>query len=189
MQRFEIELPNPKQRIYRIIARLIAAMNILSFLLVAFQGESKLTLLTALAGGIIHLFLLIMLFRNKVNFANQILQPGWFFLLSAFLWMILSGYWLAISMFAFALADFINTRKKRVLVNEEGLLYPSFPPKTYNWSSIYSLLLKDDVLSMDLEGNRFLQFALPEENLKHIDTDSFNEYCQKKIAEAAVAEH
>src|SRR5690242_4554246 len=44
----------------------------------------------------------------------------------------------------------------KVVINTNGIIYPSFPSKTIDWSFISNLILKDGLLTIDMKNNRII---------------------------------
>jgi len=86
----------------------------------------------------------------------------------AWLWIFLSALY------------FISVRKLKIEVNEQGLEYPSFPPKKMGWSEINNLLLKDDILTIDLKNKKIYQYLI-EYPGNEVNQQEFNDFCQKKL--------
>lgn len=79
-------------------------------------------------------------------------------------------------MIAFAVFGFYAGKKFNVVFDEEKITYPSFPVKRF-WKEVSNVVLKDNVLTIDLENNKLIQFVIDKESAGKIDEKEFNEFC------------
>ncbi|MEO6537703.1 MAG: hypothetical protein ABIT07_08310, partial [Ferruginibacter sp.] len=77
----------------------------------------------------------------------------------------------------FAVLGFYTNKQLIIYINENGISYPSFPPKLLLWPAIEQVILKDDVLTIDMKDNKLLQFAIDKLNTPVIDETEFNGFC------------
>ena len=76
---------------------------------------------------------------------------------------------------------YIIIRKElKVLVNEKVIVYPSFPVKKIEWSSVSNTILKDGLLTIDLKNNRIIQQYIDERRTK-VKEKEFNEFCSQQL--------
>lgn len=64
-----------------------------------------------------------------------------------------------------------------MIVNEAGVIYPSFPSKWYPWEVIDQVILKDNMLTIDLKNNKLIQISISEKENEKLEASEFNTYC------------
>jgi hypothetical protein len=58
-------------------------------------------------------------------------------------------------------------------------MYPSFPVKKIAWAEVDFVMLKDDILTIELLNNKLIQFTLNKQLASAIDADRFNRFCKE----------
>lgn len=91
----------------------------------------------------------------------------------------ISLYWLALINLSLLILFWASARKTIVLVDAEGIRYPSFPPSFFKWDSLSHVILKDGLLTIDKKDNKLIQQQLA--NASHIQEDEFNAYCRSQL--------
>ena len=102
--------------------------------------------------------------------------------LSSIAWLIVGDYVLMTLMALVVIVSYFALQKPVVLFMDEGITYPSFPKKNYPWSAVNQVILKSNILTIDLKNNQLMQFTLPDENLVEIEEGAFNEFCAQRIS-------
>ncbi|HTG56736.1 MAG TPA: hypothetical protein VL943_10745, partial [Niabella sp.] len=74
----------------------------------------------------------------------------------------------------------IARRNLKVIVLDEHVIYPSFPPKLIKWPDINNLVLKDDILTIDLKNNKIYQHQV-EYIDNAVNEPEFNDFCRTKL--------
>lgn len=102
-------------------------------------------------------------------------------ILISLFWISRGKFLIAFLLIIVALIGFYIGRKKIVKVSDEGIRYPYFIDKTINWAEIENVMLRDDVLTIDLKDNKLLQSTtLP--GTVAIDEDEFNRFCKRLLS-------
>lgn len=176
---YTILLPNEKAKTYKYITLFILLINCLVFGFVFFNtagGNMKnISLIGAVISIISLVFFLINLFTGKLpSYRSEIS-----FIILAVCWLILGHYLLALCVSCFAFIGIFTARKFNVLVSETEIVYPSFPVKKYSWHELNQVMLKDNILTIDLANNKLIQAVISKESADGIDEYSFNEFCKK----------
>ena len=67
-----------------------------------------------------------------------------------------------------------------ITVAQTGISYPSFPVKSLDWNALNNIILKDDILTIDLNNNKVYQHLIdyPEGEISEAD---FNEFCHQQM--------
>ena len=50
------------------------------------------------------------------------------------------------------------------------------------WSDTNNVMLKDNVLTIDLKNNKLIQAVIEEGSAGEIDEEEFNEFCRRQMA-------
>ena len=91
-------------------------------------------------------------------------------------------YLLALCIICFAVIGFYARRKFVVDVSVAGIVYPTFPKKTYLWKEIENVVLKDGVLTIDLKNNKLIQVVIDPESSAAINEREFNLFCKSHLS-------
>lgn len=75
----------------------------------------------------------------------------------------------------------IATRSLIIIVDKQGVSYPSFPVKKYAWAQLQNVMLKDDILTIDCKNNKIYQPEI--QNAEQFANEAeFNDFCSKHLA-------
>ncbi len=178
MDNFSIILTNEKAATYKVVTFIIAGINLLAFVyfLLAIPGVFIQWVsgigLCLLAAVCVHYVWLSS--RSTIRFFNLV------FLCCAICWIMLGIYLGGLLLGIAALFGWFVSKELSVRFSTEGCLYPSFPPQLIHWSEIEQVILKDNVLTLDLKNNQLLQFVIAEkENIP--DELVFNLFCKQQL--------
>ncbi|MFM8806066.1 MAG: hypothetical protein ACKOD1_01770, partial [Sphingomonadales bacterium] len=76
----------------------------------------------------------------------------------------------------------ISLRPLRVVFSDQGIDYPSFPRRIIEWDQVEQVIVKDDLLTIDLRSNRLLQHPIEKNSfIDDREVTEFNAHCQQKI--------
>ena len=175
MHSYAFELPNAKARTYRIASNILVGINGICFLIYAYNlPVGVLQTLFLLGAGIGLLYALLMIFTKSIT--NKILP--YLLLAFAFFWLASGNIIFVLLLAVTAGMAFFALRKQVIIINERGVAYPSFPAKFFTWDVVTQVLLKDDMLTIDLQNNQLYQFLLPQTTLGNIHVNAFNTFCR-----------
>ena len=181
MNEFQLVLPNEKLKTYRYVTLFVIIINVLVsgflFYHTTVPRTSQLSLL-ALVLGSVGLIITIVRFKKSIfkSFRAEIL-----FIILAIIWIILGEYLLGACVMLFAILGFYTNKKFIVVFSEAHISYPAFPPKIYAWNDIAQVILKDQVLTIDLKNNKLIQVVIAPESAGTVDEGKFNLFCQKQL--------
>lgn len=150
-------------------------LNFLGFGYVFLRAATTTTSTLAIAGLALNAVPWLFYLLNKKHLHN--IAIAFALLVSAVLWVYWSNIFMGGMLAIFALMGFYANRKTAIQFTKEGIIYPSFPTKKYAWNEVESILLKDDILTIDLKNNQFLQFHIDAAIAAPINTASFNDWC------------
>ncbi len=111
------------------------------------------------------------------------LQPAIFLLLSSQCWIFAGIYYVGLVLLIFSALSLLTVKKLVICFMEEGILYPSFPVRLINWNEVDFVVLKDDILSIELKNNKLMQFTLENNATQGLEAGEFNAYCAGRTAD------
>lgn len=177
---FTLILANDKLRSYRRVSLLVILLHFFFFNYYLVTSGAILPVVVAVVVSTIAIAFAILSLRKK----NLIAIPDaiWFLLLAG-CWLWLGVYWLAAVLLLLAFFDWLTLRPLAVRFSDEGIAYPSFPPKKIGWQELNNVILKDGILTIDFKNDKLLQSALARESEGAAEAP-FNAYCQLRLAAA-----
>ena len=182
MEAYSILLPNEKKRTYQYITLFILLINCFAWGVVLLNAANeKVKYLAALAAGIsfISLIFFLVQFYTKRLIAYR---TGISFIILGICWLLSGRYLFALCIICFAILGFYSSKKFNVIFSAEKILYPTFPVKTYLWTEVSNVILKDNVLTIDLKNNKLIQVVIEKDPANEINEDQFNDFCRKQMS-------
>ncbi len=175
---YQFIIPNKKILTYQIFAYGIIILNLLGlFLAQPVTGEKKFNI--APAGIAVVLIILWDLYRYKKKGTLQ--SIGIIILLCGIFWMSREyTYLLLLNIFLWALY-MISKRKLVITADKSCVAYPSFPEKKILWRDISNVVLKDDILTLDLKNNKIYQHIIEYTDKEAVNEAEFNDFCRKQL--------
>ncbi len=181
MVNFSIEVPDSKSSSYTMVTGIVFLLNVLVFAWLSFAGEKSTASSLCIVGLALNLSALMLFFLfNKKNVFKKF-RLDIIFIISAIIWAIIGKWLLAVLLIVFAVMGFFTNRKLNILFSDEGILYPSFPPRNIPWTEVSGVILKDDILTIDLKNNQLFQFSLENDAVEGLDAPKFNRYCREML--------
>jgi len=182
MDKFSIILPNEKKGTYKILTILISVINSVGFFYVSTRvaADSSVHTLSSIGGAIIFTPLISYFFYKKGRETNFIHIIFSFFLASIF-WMLVEFYLIGFLLLVFSIMGYITMRKLEIDFNADFISYPSLPRKKMGWNEISNLILKDNILTIDLKNNKLIQHPINENENKGLDEKAFNTFVQQQL--------
>jgi hypothetical protein len=179
MNEFDIPLKNEKIKSYKTSLVIIICLNLLAFLFLYFTIQDKITrdrCLTIAACIAISLVLDIYI-KNKQRVDFRGAAMG----LIIFAYFMLGYYWPGILMILISVLYLFATRKLTVYVSKQNILYPSIPKKKIQWAELNNIVLKDNILTIDLTNNKLIQYYTDQSSIQ-INEQEFNDFCTRQLA-------
>ncbi len=185
MKAYELVMQNHKLKTYQKISWLVVAMNFFAFIYITYQLINTVEFRWPLLGALlIAVFVIIVQvkIRKDPGTQTQFLFP---FFVIMFTWMQLNNYWFVLAILLIVVFENMSKKKLVVSIDEEKIIYPSFPKKEFHWQEIKNLLLKDDLLTIDFKTNKLIQALVVETD---VDEEQFNEFCRERLANQRLAQ-
>lgn len=181
MNSFSILLPNEKGKTYRYITLFVLLINCVGFGLVFFKEKEGTMKDPALFAVIISSVGLLLFLINFFSGRLSSYRPGITLIILSPFWFILGNPIFGVLMVLIAIASFFSARKLLVNISMENIRYPSFPRKTFSWDEVSNVVLKDNILTIDLKNNKLIQSEIARESAGQIDEQQFNEFCRMHL--------
>lgn len=179
MDNYIIQLPELNNTLYRVITLCVLLMCITAFSFLLFVNFGSAILPYAgigVLGSCFGILAWLPRFHNKNKFPLFPLL----YLIFALLWFLLGAGWVAILFLLLAGVGIFARQKKMIKVSAAGIHYPSFPAKFFTWNQVNRVLLKEDVLTIDLKDNHLFQFVLQAGDNPGLHQNDFNEFCNQQ---------
>ena len=181
MEKFLLTLKNAKLRSYYVIRWLLLFLNITALYIISFSKPGGYGDRFGIT-GILLLSILLLFVKRKEN-QKTLKRAGGVLAINAIiviLWLNYQLYLPAVATLLFEGLFLFSTRRLDVLVNLEGITYPSFPTKEINWPELQNIILKDGILTIDFRNDKLIQQEI-EEN-EFIIEKEFNEFCKQQLS-------
>ncbi|MBZ4187950.1 hypothetical protein [Niabella beijingensis] len=176
---YRFVIPNARVLVYQVFAYGIIFLNLLGQLLMDYQRNSpnlKVSILVCTAVFILFLLRDRYLLRKK----NTLQSLGIVLLILGFRWYQYSIGWGFVINVVLWFLYLVARRQLVISISSQEVRYPSFPAKKIGWSEISNLLLKDDILTIDLKNNKIYQHFVKDDTAD-VDEAAFNEFCRKQL--------
>ena len=180
---YQFELPNARVLIYQVFAYCIILLNILGQLIIDYQRKSpnfKVSLLVCLVLFVLLILWDVYLLRKK----NTLQSLGIIILILGFRWYQYAMGWGFVLNVLLWFLYLIARRRLIITISKEEVRYPSFPVKKISWDQISNLILKDDILTIDLKNNKIYQHFVKDAD-QLVQEEEFNEFCKVQLNRAS----
>lgn len=184
MQQYEIALKNEKQKYYDRIALLLILVNLALFTYILFTtGEKKYRIASMSAVAGIALTMGIDLFLSRVKHNEGTPYRLVAIMIIAFAWWQAGPWWTGV--LCAALGILYNATKRPFVVRfeKEFILYPSLFTRKIKWSDCQNVILKDELLTIDMKNNHIIQQAADTTKNYPVEAD-FNDFCKQQLSAA-----
>lgn len=180
MQQFELVLKNERAQQYQLLTKLAVAINLLVLLILAVKaGSGSMRVQIIVAVGVMMLVVLAQYYLQKSRLP-QLMGTALVFILITYL--LLQFWWAAVLVLLLFFMYSITQRKLIVAVNNEQIIYPSFPRRHIAWTDLNNLILKDGLLTIDFRNNRVAQnHVINSGNDNSFNETEFNEFCRRQL--------
>ena len=182
---YHVELAQPNFKSYKIITIFMAFLNAVSFIFYFLNTDSAFLKVVSIVALFASTGLLYVVFVKLYTWSKAFKVVAFLLAFISLCWLFAGNYYLMLLFLALAIFGFFSLKPSIIIFSTDGIQYPSFPTKFYNWQQVNQVIIKDDVLSIDLAENKFLQFLLPGFTVSKIEVPAFNEWCQNKVIAAS----
>jgi hypothetical protein len=177
MHQFEITLKNDRIKFYKIIALLLVLLHlaVFIFLLVAHVHFYEAAAALLLSG----LYLIYLLYIAKKNRRIFFINEITFFILAG-TWVALQNYLIAFACVILGILYHLSLQKLQVVFNDRIVKKMNFPQKEYAWEMLDNVMLRDNILTIDLKNNTLIQLEIE----GNINEAQFNEFVQRQLSKS-----
>lgn len=183
MLQFEITLKNSKIKSYRFIALMIVIFNLFIFIYLLFFDKYFYD--AAASFFLIAVYFFSRFYVSKKNKTGFYMDRLSFFILAGS-WFALRNYPLVTACVLMGILYHFSLQKIQFVFNSTLIRKINFPAVEYQWSQMDNVLLRDDILTLDFNNNKLIQWEI--ENEKNIIENEFNEFAQLQLAKYSHAE-
>jgi hypothetical protein len=182
MRKYSFILKNEKTKNYRLISQLLVLFNLLGFVFLLINNETKIAKNFALLFSI--LITAVYTFFSVMEWISKKPLPEFWhrsiFGVCAVVWYREGFWWLTIMLFLFVLLDFIAHKKLVVDITNNKIMVPYVMQKTIDWNEVNNVILKDGLLTIDFKNNKlFQQLILNSDD--EINEKEFNDFCKQQL--------
>jgi hypothetical protein len=173
---YKFTLQQEKQSSYQRIELLVVVLHLITFIVYAVTKypENIIMPVSGILAAVI--YLLLYYFNTKKDTRSNLLElPIYLF---ALFWLQEGVYLMSVLVFVFSCFATIFKKKIAIQVDDQYILYSSFPKKTFLWDSLNNVVLKDGMLTIDFKNNTIIQQLIEE---KDIDEAIFNQFCTHQL--------
>lgn len=181
-ENYSIEIQDSKAATYKAVTFIIALINLLAFSFFLFYTNETWITNTIGIGFICSLLAVFFFIVKKFSHYLSNLPIEILFIICAIILLITGNYLPGLLLMVLTLLSFVTSKKLVIKFSIEGIRYPSFPVKLFPWSAVDFVLLKDDILTLEMKNNRLLQFTLEKHIADAIETNEFNAFCAAQLA-------
>ena len=175
-------LKNEKTKNYRLISQLLVLFNLLGFIFLLINNETRILknfiLLFAILITAVYSFFTVMEWISR-----KPLPDFWhrsIFGICALVWMKEGFWWLSLMLLLFILLDIIAHKKLVVHVTDKTIVVPYMLQKEVNWDEVSNVILKDGLLTIDFKNNKLFQQLILNSN-EDINEKEFNDFCEHQL--------
>lgn len=134
-----------------------------------------------LAACIINVFSLSLFFfphaiKDKTKYALSIAL-----VINAIVWFVLGNILMGLLIIILIIMNYYSSKKPVVIFFDDYILYPSFPARKLYWKDVQDVIIKDDILTIDLKSNALIQQKIENHHIGAIDIMAFNVFIRTKL--------
>lgn len=184
MNSFNIILPNTKASTYRIVTIIIALLNVITITYFHHYVAKKDTIdfYFTEVGYIFLLPPLISYFIYKKGRAFSMGSIAFGNFLASIVWWTISTWYLGLLSMVFSILGFYALKPDfTIIINLNGIIYPSFPKKIIQWSELDNVVLKDNVLTIDFKNNNLIQHTFDQSENETLDEVALNQFVKSHL--------
>jgi len=181
MESYTIFLLNEKAKTYRYITFFILLFNCIAFGYIFFNTPDSRTETLSRFGLFLSFIYIVMYFVKNYTKLLSRFKLEISFIVLGILWLVLGKVAFALILILCTFLAVYSTRQQKVIFTKEKIIYPAFPPRTYLWNEVSNIVLKDDILTIDMKNNKLLQPLVIAESGSLINTEEFNDFCRTML--------
>jgi hypothetical protein len=176
---FKINLEQSRNNSYRIVSFFILLMHALLFGYFYLQSPGNKWPL--LLGCIVNFLSLALFFlppsikqRTKRIFSIALI-------INASIWFGLGNILMGLLLIVLVVMNYYTEKKPVVIFSDDYILYPSFPSRKIYWKDVQGVIIKDDILTIDLKNNALIQQKIESHQATSLNLMAFNAFIETKL--------
>ncbi|MEJ7626013.1 MAG: hypothetical protein WKF35_04035 [Ferruginibacter sp.] len=181
MKTYSFLLPDERAKTYRYITLFILLINCFVFGFLFINASDERTHSLSRFGLLLSVIYTFMYFVKSYTKYLSRYKLEVSFIVLGILWLVTGNLFFAGILLFCAIAGIYVSRKQMIIVSAEKIFYPSFPAKEFLWDEITNVILKDEVLTIDLKNNKLLQSVIVSEKSNEINEEEFNSFCKVQL--------
>jgi len=182
MRKYSFILKNEKTKNYRLISQLLVLFNLLGFVFLLMNSETRIAMNVTLLFAI--LITALYTFFTVIEWISKKPLPDFWhrsiFGVCALVWYKEGFWWLTLMLLLFILLDFIAHKKLVVDVTDKRIVVPYIMEKTLDWKEVNNVILKDGLLTIDFKNNKLFQQLILNSD-EDINEKEFNDFCKQQL--------
>ncbi len=181
MNQFTFILKDNNQKAFNTFFWFIILLHVIAVSVIFINPADNQKKIIAIATISLFLLLSVVFYLLKNIFklsAYQLLV----FILLVFFWVAQSAFLPALVITTvIAFAFYILQKKSTAVFSTESIIITKLLfKKAYNWSEAENVILKDNLLSVDLKNNHLMQAEITGDNFES-NEEEFNQFCKKQL--------
>ncbi len=178
MEQFEVTLKNDKIKSYKTIAVINLLLHVAVFALLLFYDAYRIVALTSMIA--LGLYLLLRWYVVTKQHAKFFFDEFVFFI-PAMCWFGLQSYGFMIVMILMGVLFKFSLQPVRFIFTAGKITKTNFPKKEFTWNSFSNVMLKDNILTLDLKNNKLIQAEI--EKPQQLTEDQFNNFAKANLSD------
>ncbi|MEI9959464.1 MAG: hypothetical protein WDM90_24805 [Ferruginibacter sp.] len=182
MNQFTFTLKDNTQKAFNSFFWFLYFLHLIAAFVIVINTKDKFQNNCAIAAIVVFIVLIALYYLLKNKISLYYFQLAVFAVMILF-WLLQMAWLAAIIMLAIiAFSFFVLKRKSTAIFNKETVaIVRSLLKKTYQWKDIENVVLKDNLLSIDLKNNHLIQVEIAAESYS-VDETSFNQFCSQLLS-------
>lgn len=176
MAQFELTLKNDKVGSYRWIALINLLLNAAVFALLSFYEAYRAIAITSIAA--LALYTLLRWYVSEKQSARHFFDEFVFFI-PAMCWFGMNNYLFMILLILMGFLFRFSMQPIRFVFTPQKVIKTNFPKKEFEWNAFSNVILKDNIVTLDLKNNKLIQAEI--EKPQELKEDQFNAFVKARM--------
>jgi hypothetical protein len=176
MAQFELTLKNDKVKSYQWIALINLLLNAAVFALLSFYEAYRAVAIASI--GALALYALLRWYVSEKQGARHFFDEFAFFI-PAICWFGMNNYLFMILLILMGFLFRFSMQPIRFVFTAQKVIKTNFPKKEFEWNAFSNVILKDNILTLDLRNNKLIQAEI--EKPQELKEDQFNVFVRDQM--------
>ncbi len=184
---YSIEIPNEKLPTYRVVTLIVSIINLLAFVYLALNATRDYSSASLYVGLGLSVVAVMMILVKRFGKALPDIWAAMVLVACALIWMVAGNILPGFLLMIFAMMSLVAQKQPVIHFEKAHIRYPSFPEKILLWTDVDFVMLKDDILTIEMKDNQLLQFTLQKSVAAPINAENFNCFCAGCVSNSVAA--